>query len=72
MDNTDIDQLSIRWLRSKIAIVSQEPTLFDSSIADNIAYGDNSRTVTMYEIIEAATNANIHSFISALPQVQSK
>ena len=59
----------IQWLRSQIGIVSQEPILFDSSIADNIAYGDNSREVPMDEIIAAARKANIHQFIESLPQV---
>ena len=50
--------------------MSQEPVLFDASIRDNIAYGDNSREVSMAEIIEAARNANIHGFIESLPQVR--
>ena len=54
-----------------MGIVSQEPILFDRSIAENIAYGDNSRDVTMDEIITAARNANIHTFISELPEVSS-
>lgn len=56
-------------LRSKLSIVSQEPVLFDRTIAENIAYGDNSRQVSMTEIIEAATIANIHNFVSKLPLV---
>lgn len=43
--------------------------LFDRSIAENIAYGDNTRSVEMSEIINAARNANIHEFISSLPEV---
>lgn len=66
-----LDSLNLNWLRSKIGIVSQEPILFDRSIAENIAYGDNSRNVSMNEIIEAAKNANIHDFIVSLPQVIS-
>lgn len=43
------------------------------SIRENIAYGDNSRDeIPMEEIIEAATNANIHSFIQTLPDVNSR
>lgn len=61
--------LNLHWLRSQMGIVSQEPILFDTSIADNIAYGDNSRKVTMNEIIDAAKLANIHDFISTLPEV---
>ncbi|XP_013885095.1 multidrug resistance protein 1 [Austrofundulus limnaeus] len=68
IDNVDIKQLNINWLRSQIGIVSQEPVLFDCSLAENIAYGDNSRSVTMEEIQAAAKAANIHSFIDQLPQ----
>ena len=70
VDNTDIRDYNIRWLRSQIGTVSQEPVLFDMSVADNIRYGDNTRQVSDEEVIEAAKAANIHSFIDSLPQVQ--
>ena len=69
LNNTNIKDLNLFWLRSKIGIVSQEPILFDLSIRENIAYGDNSREVPMTEIIEAAQKANIHDFITKLPDV---
>ena len=69
MDKYNVKDLNLQWLRSQIGIVSQEPVLFDRSIADNIAYGDNSREVPMNEIIEAARKSNIHEFISSLPEV---
>jgi len=62
--------LNIQWLRSHIGIVSQEPVLFAYSIAENIAYGDNSREVSKDEIEAAAKAANIHSFINSLPMVR--
>ncbi|XP_068615681.1 ATP-dependent translocase ABCB1 [Brachionichthys hirsutus] len=68
LDGVDVKELNIHWLRSQIGIVSQEPVLFDCSLAENIAYGDNSRTVTMDEIEAAAKAANIHSFIEQLPE----
>ena len=68
-ENSDLKSLNLTWFRSQIGIVSQEPTLFDTSIAENIAYGDNSREVPMDEIITAARNANIHNFIESLPHV---
>uniref|UniRef100_A0A671WT48 ATP-binding cassette, sub-family B (MDR/TAP), member 4 n=1 Tax=Sparus aurata TaxID=8175 RepID=A0A671WT48_SPAAU len=68
LDNVDVKRLNIQWLRSQMGIVSQEPVLFDCTLAENIAYGDNSRTVTMEEIEAAAKAANIHSFIQELPQ----
>lgn len=68
LDDNDTKKLNIHWLRSQIGIVSQEPVLFDCSLAENIAYGDNSREVKMEEIELAAKAANIHSFIEGLPQ----
>ncbi|XP_072548370.1 ATP-dependent translocase ABCB1 [Salminus brasiliensis] len=68
LDDNDSKQLNIHWLRSQIGIVSQEPVLFDCSLAENIAYGDNSRQVTQDEIEQAAKAANIHTFIEGLPQ----
>lgn len=67
-DGHNIRKLSPSWVRRQIGIVSQEPNLFDLSIRDNIAYGDNAREVTMDEIIEAARSANIHDFIVGLPE----
>ncbi|CAF1560942.1 unnamed protein product [Rotaria magnacalcarata] len=64
----DLRDVNLNWWRSQIAIVTQEPTLFNVSIAENFAYGDLSRYVTMDEIIEAAKSANIHDFIQQLPQ----
>ena len=59
------------FIRSQLGIVSQEPILFDRTIAENIMYGDNERIVPMDEVIEAAKQANIHSFIASLPQVNN-
>ncbi|GFO46405.1 multidrug resistance protein 1-like protein [Plakobranchus ocellatus] len=67
LDKYKLKDLNIKWLRSQIGLVSQEPILFDQTIAENIAYGDNSRNVTMDEIIAAAKSANIHNFIQSLP-----
>lgn len=69
LDKHNIKDLNIQWLRKQIGIVSQEPVLFDRSIGENIAYGDNFRNVDMNEIIAAARQANIHEFIASLPEV---
>ncbi|XP_077124369.1 ATP-dependent translocase ABCB1 [Ranitomeya variabilis] len=67
VDGSDIRAVNIQWLRAQMGIVSQEPMLFDCSIADNIAYGDNSRVVPFEEVEKAAREANIQSFIESLP-----
>ncbi|ELW48095.1 Multidrug resistance protein 1 [Tupaia chinensis] len=67
IDGEEIKNLNVQWLRAQLGIVSQEPILFDCSIAENIAYGDNSRFVSQEEIVKAAKEANIHSFIDSLP-----
>jgi ATP-binding cassette subfamily B (MDR/TAP) protein 1 len=67
VDGKDITLLSADSLRSNVGIVSQEPVLFNRTIAENIAYGDLSRTIAMPEIIEVARQANIHNFIQSLP-----
>lgn len=61
-------RLNIDWVRRQMALVSQEPILFSYSIRDNIAYGDNSRAVSIEEIVRAAQMANVHDFIQKLPQ----
>ncbi|CAF2151324.1 unnamed protein product, partial [Rotaria magnacalcarata] len=66
IDGIDIRQLNIHSVRSCFGLVSQEPILFDLTIADNIAYSKND--VPIIDIIEAATKANIHEFIKNLPE----
>ena len=69
LDQDLTSNLNISWLRSQMGLVSQEPVLFDATIRENIAYGDNSREVPIQEIIDAARSANIHHFIQELPEV---
>lgn len=64
--STDI---TLNDLRAKICIVSQEPVLFDRTIAENIAYGCDENEISMADVIEAAKMANVHTFIASLPQV---
>ncbi|CAF4760503.1 unnamed protein product [Rotaria sp. Silwood1] len=68
LDGHNIKLLNIRWLRSIIGFVQQESVLFNISIRDNIAYGDNSQEVTQDEIETATRMANIHEFIRSLPK----
>uniref|UniRef100_A0AAX7UMC8 Bile salt export pump n=1 Tax=Astatotilapia calliptera TaxID=8154 RepID=A0AAX7UMC8_ASTCA len=68
IDGHDTTRVNVSFLRSKIGIVSQEPILFDCSIAENIKYGDNLREISMNEVISAAKKAQLHDFVMALPE----
>ena len=68
VEGHNIESLNVAQLRSKLGLVSQEPVLFNRSIKENIEYGDNERQVSMEEVVAAARMANIHQFVSALPE----
>ncbi len=66
LNGEDIRHLKIHDLRARIALVTQEPFLFDDTIAANIAYGRPGATAEA--IVEAARAAAAHEFITALPE----
>ncbi|CAF4409130.1 unnamed protein product, partial [Didymodactylos carnosus] len=70
LDGHDIKSLNLRWFRSIIGLVQQEPVLFNFSIRENIAYGSCQTAVTQEEIEAAAKMSNSHDFIKSLPQVR--
>lgn len=61
IDDYDVKSYNSRDLRSHIALVSREPTLFAGTVNKNIVYGKEGATEA--EIREAATLANAHEFI---------
>jgi ATP-binding cassette subfamily B (MDR/TAP) protein 1 len=75
LDGHDVSTLNLRWLRQQISLVSQEPTLFGTSIFENIRHGligtkfeDEKEERQRELVIEAAKMANAHDFITALPE----
>ncbi|XP_077237910.1 putative multidrug resistance protein [Tasmannia lanceolata] len=66
LDGVNIQELQLKWLRSQMGLVSQEPALFATSIKENILFGKED--ATMEEIVAAAKDSNAHNFISMLPQ----
>uniref|UniRef100_A0A8C2I5F2 Bile salt export pump n=1 Tax=Cyprinus carpio TaxID=7962 RepID=A0A8C2I5F2_CYPCA len=68
IDGRESTRVNVAFLRSKIGIVSQEPILFDCSIAENIRYGDNQRELSMDDVIAAAKKAQLHDFVMSLPE----
>ncbi len=65
-DGIDVRELELGWLRSNVAMVTQETYLFNGSIRENLMYAKSS--ASDQEIITAAKKANIHDFIIRLPQ----
>ena len=65
INNTNINNISQNSLRKIIGVVPQDTVLFNDSIYYNIAYGNASSSKE--EVINAAKNADIHNFISSLP-----
>jgi ATP-binding cassette subfamily B (MDR/TAP) protein 1 len=63
LDGVDIKSLNVRWLRSQLGLVGQEPVLFQGTVAQNIAYGKLT-PATQEEIEKAARAANAHAFIT--------
>ncbi|XP_073002722.1 putative multidrug resistance protein [Typha latifolia] len=66
LDGVDIKRLKLKWLRSQMGLVSQEPALFATSIKENILFGKEDATVE--EVVAASKASNAHNFISQLPQ----
>lgn len=66
LDGFPINKLQIKWLRSQMGLVSQEPTLFAASIKENVLFGKEDATIE--EVVKSAKASNAHNFISQLPQ----
>ncbi|KAG0199551.1 Multidrug resistance protein 1 [Mortierella sp. GBA30] len=69
VDHYDIKGLQLNNLRSQMALVGQEPVLFDISIGENIRYGiPDGQTVDQEQVVAAAKASNIHDFVVSLPR----
>ncbi|KAI6170210.1 Multidrug resistance protein pgp-3 [Aphelenchoides besseyi] len=65
VDGVDMREINIQHVRDRMALVGQDPIIFNISIADNISYG--LENVSMERVIAAARQANIADFIESLP-----
>jgi ATP-binding cassette subfamily B protein/subfamily B ATP-binding cassette protein MsbA len=66
VDGHDVRNVNLRSLRQQIGLVTQETTLFDDTVYNNLAYGN--RRAVREHVEEAAQRAYAHDFISQLPQ----
>lgn len=78
LDGVNVKDLNIKWLRSQIGLVSQEPTLFGTSIKENVAQGlvgtvlEHVDEEKKAELVKAACiKANADSFVTKLPNGRS-
>lgn len=65
LDGVGIHKLQVKWLRSQMGLVSQEPSLFATTIKENILFGKEDATDE--QVIQAAKAAHAHNFIQLLP-----
>jgi ATP-binding cassette subfamily B (MDR/TAP) protein 1 len=65
LDGYKIRKLQLKWLRSQLGLVNQEPVLFATSIIENIIFGKEGASTD--SVISAAKAANAHDFITKLP-----
>jgi ABC-type multidrug transport system fused ATPase/permease subunit len=65
IDGVDVRQIRLESIRRQIGYVSQESLLFSVSIRENIAYGN--KEASEEQIIQAAKDADLHDFITSLP-----
>lgn len=75
LDGVNVQQLNLRWLRQQVSLVSQEPTLFATTIFGNIQHGligteyESRSNEENRELVEnAAKMSNAHDFITQLPE----
>lgn len=66
LDGRKIKKLQLKWLRSQMGLVNQEPILFATSIKENILFGKEGASMGL--VIKAAKAANAHDFIVKLPK----
>ena len=64
-EGVDLKELNVEWLRDQLGMVGQEPTLFNTTIVENIKYGCPWATQELIE--DAAKEANAHDFIMSFP-----
>lgn len=68
LDDNNVKNYSLNNLRNHMALVGQEPVLFDMTIGENIRFGvDESIEVSQEQVEAACKAANIHNFIVSLP-----
>ena len=69
VDGQEISTLNVNEYRAHLALVSQEPTLYQGTIRENVLLGVDRQDVPEEDIVQACKDANIYDFIMSLPSV---
>lgn len=68
IDDNELKDLDVKWLRQHIGYVQQEPQLFGLSVRDNLLYGvPDNEIISQEKMEQACRDANCHDFISSWP-----
>lgn len=68
VDGKDIRELNVNSYRSHLSLVSQEPTLYQGTVKENILLGTQKPDISQEAIVKACKDANIYDFIMSLPE----
>lgn len=66
MGENRLSEVDVNFLRYRLGLVSQTPSLIDASVHDNVSYGN--RVISRTEVERACREAHIHEYIMSLPQ----
>ena len=67
IDGVDVREYDIDYLRSRVAVVNQQPELFDGTVSENITISDPEREFSLLHVMSAADISNSNEFIDRLP-----
>ena len=65
LDGKELSELDVEWLRNTVGAVTQDSTIYQGTIHENILYGN--LDATPEEVVEAAKKANAHDFVTGFP-----
>lgn len=68
LDGVELADYQLEFLRTRISLVSQQVVLFNGSIAENIAYGEDPAEIDLTKVREAAKSAHALDFIEEMPE----
>jgi ABC-type multidrug transport system fused ATPase/permease subunit len=69
LDDVDIRDMDLKWLRSQIALISETSVISHHSVADNLKIADSGRCLSDQYLEDVARTTHLHEVIKNLPEV---